>query len=83
MSLGKVLLAAMTCAVFSVMGAGGAAAAEYPFCRSGEGGYGDCRYDSLAQCQAAIAGTAGYCQPNYRLPAPDQNRPAQQRARRS
>lgn len=42
-------------------------AKDYPFCRKGEAGPGDCKYDTYEQCLAAVSGTSGYCQPNFWL----------------
>ncbi|MEH2511625.1 hypothetical protein V1291_002979 [Nitrobacteraceae bacterium AZCC 1564] len=46
-------------------------AREYPFCRKGEAGPGDCKYDTYEQCLAAVSGINGYCQPNFWLSQPD------------
>ncbi len=72
MRIGKIILtaAAMTIVlvIVLVLEAQPSMAQLYPFCRSSESGQGDCRYDSLEQCQAGIAGTSGYCRQNYFLP---------------
>lgn len=65
----KVVLIVTGIAAMSVLGLSPAAARDYPFCRKGEAGPGDCRYDTLEQCQAAVSGTAAFCQPNFWLPA--------------
>jgi hypothetical protein len=65
----KVILTVTGIVAVSVLGATPSAGRDYPFCRNGEAGPGYCRYDTLEQCQAAVSGTAGYCQPNYWLPA--------------
>ena len=64
----KIFLLAMGLAAIPVLAAAPSAARDYPFCRKGEAGPGDCRYETLEQCQAAVSGTATYCQPNYWLP---------------
>lgn len=71
MFMRKVLLIAAVAATVSVFGAGPSAAYDYPFCRKGDAGPGDCRYDTYEQCLAAVSGTAAYCQPNYWLAQPD------------
>lgn len=58
---------------FATLGVRESAAKQYPFCRKAEAGPGDYRYDTLEQCQAAVSGTAGYCQPNYFLPPAGQD----------
>lgn len=63
----KIILAAAAVAAFSVFGIGPSAAYDYPFCRKGDAGPGDCRYDTYEQCLAAISGTAAFCQPNFWL----------------
>jgi len=65
----KVILSVAAVAAMSMLGAAPSFARDYPFCRKGEAGPGDCRYDTLEQCQAAVSGTAAYCQPNFWLPA--------------
>lgn len=77
----KVLFAAAAVAIFLGLGEKSFAAYNYPFCRKTEGGPGDCRYDTLEQCQAALSGTPGFCQPNYWLPQTPQPAP-RRRARR-
>lgn len=61
-------LAIITIAAVAVFSGTTAQARDYPFCRKGEGGPGDCKYDTYEQCLAAVSGTGGYCQPNYWLP---------------
>ena len=60
-------------------------AKDYPFCRRGEGGPGDCKYETYEQCLAAISGTSGDCQPNYWLsqssPASASGRPPRRQGR--
>lgn len=68
MHANRIFLAAICIAAIPVLGATPSLARDYPFCRKGEAGPGDCRYDTLEQCQAAVSGIAGYCQPNYWLP---------------
>lgn len=46
-------------------------ASGYPFCRKGEAGPGDCKYNTYEQCLAAVSGTSGYCQPNFWLSPSD------------
>lgn len=67
MDKSNAMLAAIAIAAFSVVSASPSTARDYPFCRKGEAGPGDCRYDTLAQCQAAVSGTASYCQQNFWL----------------
>ena len=62
MNTRKIILAAAAIALFSAFGTGPSAAYDYPFCRKGEGGPGDCRYDTYQQCLDAISGTAGWWQ---------------------
>lgn len=71
----KIILVAMVLAGASALGATSSTARDYPFCRKGEAGPGDCKYDTLEQCQEAVSGTAGYCQPNYWLPQAGQGQP--------
>ncbi|MFZ5682296.1 MAG: DUF3551 domain-containing protein [Bradyrhizobiaceae bacterium] len=63
----KIILAAVALAALSAFGAAPATAKDYPFCRNTGGGPGDCRYDTLEQCQTAVSETGSYCQPNYWL----------------
>lgn len=81
----KMILAVTGLAAVSVLGASPSIARDYPFCRKGDGGPGDCKYDTYEQCMAAVSGTAGYCQPNYWLSPGGQGSPEQypRRARRS
>lgn len=65
----KIILTVTGIAAMSALGAAPSVARDYPFCRKGEAGPGDCRYDTIEQCQAAVSGTSSYCQPNYWLPA--------------
>lgn len=73
MNTRKSILAAAAIALFSAFGTGPSAAYDYPFCRKGEGGPGDCRYDTYQQCLDAISGTAGWCQENTWLKPADQS----------
>lgn len=82
MNIPKIFLTIAVLAAGSVLGAKPSAAYDYPFCRKAEGGPGDCRYETLEQCQAAVSGTPGFCQPNYWLPQTPQAAP-HRRARRS
>jgi hypothetical protein len=77
----NVMLAAIAIAAFSVFGASPSTARDYPFCRKGEAGPGDCRYDSYQQCLAAVSGTAGYCQENYWLQQSGRGVPLQRASR--
>ncbi|MDZ4366911.1 MAG: DUF3551 domain-containing protein [Afipia sp.] len=63
----KIMLGAIGIAVFSALGASPSLSRDYPFCRKGEAGPGDCRYDTYEQCLAAVSGTASYCQQNFWL----------------
>lgn len=65
------VLAILAIAAVSAYDGTTAQARDYPFCRRGEGGPGDCKYDTYEQCQAAVSGTSGYCQPNTWLSQPD------------
>lgn len=78
----KIILAAAALAAFSIFGTGLSVARDYPFCRKGEAGPGDCRYDTYEQCLAAVSGTAAYCQQNFWL-APAEQGSQQPRARRA
>ncbi|CAN5256530.1 hypothetical protein BH10PSE10_BH10PSE10_14410 [soil metagenome] len=78
----KILLMIAASLAVSVFGVAPSAAYDYPFCRKAEGGPGDCRYTTMEQCQAAVSGTPGFCQPNYWLPQTAQAAP-HRRARRS
>jgi len=55
----KMVLASMCLAAIPALSAAPSLARDYPFCRKGEAGPGDCRYETLEQCQAAVSGTAG------------------------
>ncbi len=66
-----VALATLTIAAAITFSGPMAQARDYPFCRRGEGGPGDCKYDTYEQCLAAVSGTGGQCQPNYWLRQPD------------
>lgn len=63
----NLLLSMSAIAAMTFLAIGPTYSKDYPFCRSSEGGSGDCRFDTLAQCQAAVSGTNGYCQQNYFL----------------
>lgn len=43
-----------------------AAARDYPFCLMGRdfAGYGDCQFETYAQCQASASGREAYCGAN-------------------
>ena len=75
--IAKISLVVAGLAVVSLLGATPSIARDYPFCRKGEAGPGDCKYDTYEQCAAAVSGTAGYCQPNYWLPPAGQGNPEQ------
>jgi hypothetical protein len=64
-------LAIITLAAVASFSGATAQARDYPFCRKGEGGPGDCKYDTYEQCLEAVSGTNGYCQPNYWLSQPN------------
>lgn len=68
----KIILAVAVIAVVSAFNIGPSGARDYPFCRKGEAGPGDCRYDTYEQCLAAVSGTASYCQQNFWLTPADQ-----------
>ena len=82
MTMRRHLLIVAAVAAVPLLSAGPSMAQQYPFCRKAEAGPGDCRYSTLEQCQAAVSGTSGYCQPNYWLPQAPQVSP-HRRARRS
>jgi hypothetical protein len=71
--ISKLILAATGAAAVLMLGATPSLARDYPFCRKGEAGPGDCRYETYEQCMAAVSGTAGYCQSNYWLPPADRD----------
>lgn len=58
--IAKISLVVAGLAVVSLLGATPSIARDYPFCRKGEAGPGDCKYDTYEQCAAAVSGTAGY-----------------------
>lgn len=78
----KIILAAIGIAAFSALSATPSMSYDYPFCRKGDAGPGDCRYDTYEQCLAAVSGTASYCQPNYWLSQANREAPPV-RARRA
>lgn len=78
----KMALVLTSLAGVLMLGATSSSARDYPFCRKGEGGPGDCRYDTYEQCLAAVSQTVGTCQPNYWLPPAGRNVPPP-RARRA
>jgi hypothetical protein len=82
MTMRRLLLFVVAAIAVTALGAGPSAAQDYPFCRKAEAGPGDCRYSTLEQCQEAVSGTSGYCQPNYWLPQTSRVSP-HRRARRS
>lgn len=67
----KIILTMAAVTACLAFGVEPSAAKDYPFCRKGEAGPGDCRYDTYEQCLAAVSGTAGYCQQNFWLAQPD------------
>lgn len=81
MTARNIVLAGAAAAIVWASGAGPSAAQQYPFCRSSESGQGDCRYDTLQQCQAATSGGVGYCQPNYFLPPAGASQPRRRAGR--
>ncbi|MES2750082.1 MAG: DUF3551 domain-containing protein [Pseudomonadota bacterium] len=80
-SMRHMILAVAALAAVSAFGTVPAVAQDYPFCRKAEAGPGDCRYDTMEQCQAAVSGISGYCQPNFNLAPADQT-PSRRRAHR-
>lgn len=67
----ELFLAIATIVAVAAFGSGTTQARDYPFCRKGEGGPGDCKYDTYEQCLAAVSGINGYCQPNFWPSQPD------------
>lgn len=57
------LMAVATCATLESTPA---AARDYPFCLTGRdfAGFGDCKFDSYAQCQATASGRDASCAAN-------------------
>lgn len=78
----KIALVLTSLAGGLMLGAASSSARDYPFCRKGEGGPGDCKYETYEQCLAAVSGTVGTCQPNSWLPPARRDVPAP-RSRRS
>ena len=58
-----VLLALAASTVFEIAPAH---ARDYPYCLTGRdfAGFGDCQFDTLAQCQASASGRQGTCEAN-------------------
>ena len=64
--------------------AGGAQAQNYPWCSNFADGAGtNCGFSTLAQCQAEIAGSGGYCDHNNLYMPPGGTAPAAHKTRRS
>jgi len=63
----NMILTIIATAAFATFGMSESESRDYPFCLKAEAGPGDCRYDTLAQCQAAVSGIKGYCQANYAI----------------
>lgn len=58
------------------------AGAIYPWCATyGYYGVTNCGFATLAQCQAAVSGVGGFCQPNAFYPGPARDGPPIGRAR--
>lgn len=60
------LLAVLALAASAALDIGPAAARDYPYCLTGRdyAGFGDCQFDTLAQCQASASGRQGTCSAN-------------------
>jgi hypothetical protein len=56
---------------------------DFPVCMGDGGAYGDCRYYTIAQCQASATGRAGQCEinPYYRGPRESLEGPGQRHPR--
>ena len=69
--MNKILLAAACVLAISTTGAMAgkrdrtASATSYPYCLKTSIGPGDCKYTTLQQCQATLAGIGGDCVRNY------------------
>lgn len=74
MALKRLLLAAATLAALPIIDTPVAQARDYPFCLVGRdfAGYGDCQFDSYAQCQATASGREAQCAANPYLGYYDQ-----------
>lgn len=61
-----ILLAALALAACVTVDIGAAAARDYPYCLVGRdfAGFGDCQFDTLAQCQASASGRQATCSAN-------------------
>lgn len=61
-----VLLALLALTASATLDIAPAAARDYPFCLVGRdfAGFGDCKFDTLAQCQASASGRQGTCAAN-------------------
>lgn len=66
MALRKFLFAAVTLAALPMIDAPAAQARDYPFCLVGRdfAGFGECLYNSYAQCQASASGREAQCAAN-------------------
>jgi hypothetical protein len=70
------MLALMSTGAATIVGAGSAAAIDYPWCIQG-GGWGvpgDCSYRSYAECMASASGRRVYCNINPRVAFGQQRR---------
>lgn len=80
----NVLLASLALAGASVLWSGPAAARDYRFCLvESRYAFGQCYYDTYAQCQATASGRAAYCQLNPVFAFAEQNGPPPRKIRRS
>lgn len=71
--LGAAAFVAVAAASFAVTPA--RAEIDYPWCSitsTGQSGLPSCRYTTLEQCQAFLAGQSGFCQRNSRIVAKEQ-----------
>lgn len=61
-----VLLAFLALATSATLDIAPAAARDYPYCLMGRdfAGFGDCKFDTLAQCQASASGREATCGAN-------------------
>lgn len=66
MKLRNLLLAGAALAAMPMIDAPAAQARDYPFCLVGRdfAGFGECLYDSYAQCQASASGREAQCAAN-------------------
>lgn len=66
MSLRKLVFAAFALGALPMIDTSAAQARDYPFCMMGRdfAGFGDCKYNSYAQCMASASGREAYCGAN-------------------